>query len=219
MPQALVETGLPGFMLPRFSLKEHVRVEIVAPGEEAEAALGREGQAVFTGPGGEWRLRILAPDHPGTQRFGAWITTGPGQRAITGFLRDGVQVFSLPTPETDVLVDRAFYGDAGKGLQSSRRMCARCHVVEDGNRMNAIGSTPSFFVLRSLRDWEARLGSFFTLNPHPAFTQVTGVTEPFPASRPSPIFPLELSVDDIDDILAYVAALPPADLGPPMQHQ
>jgi hypothetical protein len=85
--------------------------------------------------------------------------------------------------------------------------------------MNAIGSTPSFFALRSLSDWEARFAAFFALNPHPSFTQVTGVTEPFAEDRPPPIVPITLSLEDLEAILAYVAALEAADLGAPLVHQ
>ena len=34
---------------------------------------------------------------------------------------------------------------------------------------------------------EDRFDAFYTLAPHPAFTQIDGVTDPFPIDRPSPI--------------------------------
>ena len=76
-------------------------------------------------------------------------------------------------------------GDALRGEEVSLSHCGRCHVVSDKNRMNSIGSTPSFAVLRTLRDWEDRFQAFYVLNPHPAFTQITDVTKPFDATRPS----------------------------------
>jgi hypothetical protein len=57
------------------------------------------------------------------------------------------------------------------------------------------------------------------LNPHPAFTQVLDVTEPFSTNFPSPIVPIEVTLEDIEDIVAYVAGIVPASLGPPMQSQ
>ena len=57
------------------------------------------------------------------------------------------------------------------------------------------------------------------LNPHPAFTQVADVTPPFHEERPPPIIPVEMTLDDLQAILAYVAALEPADLGAPIRHQ
>ena len=91
--------------------------------------------------------------------------------------------------------------------------CGRCHVINEKNKYGGIGSTPSFGALRTLDDWEDRMDAFFTLAPHPAFTQVEGVTEPFPIDRPSPIHPLELTVDDIDTIKEFTRTIPPKNLG------
>ena len=108
---------------------------------------------------------------------------------------------------------------ARAGLVASRVHCVRCHVISEDTRMTSIDSTPSFFLLRAFDDWEYRFQVFYILNPHPAFTQVEGVTEPFPISRPSPIVPVEMTVDEVEAIVAYVAGLEPADLGAPLQHQ
>lgn len=94
--------------------------------------------------------------------------------------------------------------------------CGRCHVINERNRYGGIGSTPSFAALRSLDDWEARFDAFFSLNPHPAFTQIDGVTEPFPPDRPSPIHPLTLTLDDIRTIREFARTIPPKDLGAPI---
>ena len=85
--------------------------------------------------------------------------------------------------------------------------------------MNAIGSTPSFALLRTFEDWDYRFQAFFALKPHPAFTQVAEITEPFPEDVPSPIVPVEITLDDLDAILAFVATIAPADLGAPLQSQ
>jgi hypothetical protein len=105
------------------------------------------------------------------------------------------------------------------GRKLSGELCGRCHVVYADDRMNDIGSTPSFFVLRAMRNWDVRFQTFYALNPHPAFTQVTDVTPPFPIDRPSPIVPVEMTLDDLEAILAYVSGIAPADLGAPLQHQ
>lgn len=57
------------------------------------------------------------------------------------------------------------------------------------------------------------------MNPHPAFTQVAEVTPPFDETRPSPIVPVEITLDELENILAYVAVLSPADLGAPLEHK
>lgn len=85
--------------------------------------------------------------------------------------------------------------------------------------MSGIGSAPSFAVMRSFADWDSRFSAFFALKPHPAFTQVEGVTDPFPPELPPAIAPIELTLEELEAIVAYVAALPPADLGKPLEHQ
>lgn len=91
--------------------------------------------------------------------------------------------------------------------------CGRCHVINEKNRYGGIGSTPSFGALRTLPDWEDRFDAFYTLAPHPAFTQVEGITDPFPIDRPSPIHPLELTLDEIRTIKEFTRTITPKDLG------
>ena len=92
--------------------------------------------------------------------------------------------------------------------------CGRCHVINERNRYGGIGSTPSFAALRTLEDWEQRFDSFYTLNPHPAFTQVAEVTEPFPPERPSPIHPVEVTLEEIAVIREFARTIAPKSLGP-----
>jgi len=91
--------------------------------------------------------------------------------------------------------------------------CGRCHVVSPKNKMGGIGSTPSFAVLRTFPDWEERMKAFWTLRPHPAFTQVEGVTAPFAEDQPAHVHPIRLTLDELDQIIAYARTVPPADLG------
>ena len=91
--------------------------------------------------------------------------------------------------------------------------CGRCHVINERNKYGGIGSTPSFGALRTHDDWEDRFDAFYALAPHPAFTQVEGVTEPFPINRPSPIHPMELTVEEIETIREFARTIPPKDLG------
>ena len=103
------------------------------------------------------------------------------------------------------------------GERLARFKCARCHVVAPEGGLGGIGSTPSFAAIRALEDWERRFNVFWTLAPHPSFTQVEGVTPPFHEERPSPIAPVELTLDEIEAIAKYAATIAPADLGPPLQ--
>lgn len=219
LPPELAETKFPQFLLPRFTLKTQVKVQVVGPGDPAEAQIGTMGQAVFSGMGQTWHLQVLNRDHPGTARFADWITSDAGQRAITGFKPDGVQIFDLPMKADAKTQAVVIDGDAARGLVLSEQMCQRCHAIGGEGRRNAVDSTPSFSVLRSLSDWQERFETFYVLNPHPAFTQVSGVTAPFAKERPATIIPLEMTLEDVDAILAYVAAMSPADLGAPLAHQ
>jgi hypothetical protein len=92
--------------------------------------------------------------------------------------------------------------------------CGRCHVIGPRNRMGGIGSTPSFPVLRTFPDWEARMKAFWTLRPHPSFTQIEGMTEPFAEDQPSHIHPIRLTLEELDRIIGYARTVEPADLGP-----
>ncbi|SFN58209.1 hypothetical protein SAMN04487859_105116 [Roseovarius lutimaris] len=218
-PEALIASGVLDYLRPRFSLKTGVRIEIVAPGAEAEIALGNaEGRAVFIGEGATWRMQLRST-HAGAARFADWLTSEIGQRTLTSYEVEGRAPFSLPEAKDEAEVALVFEGNAVQGKALSLRHCGRCHVVSHENRMNAIGSTPSFAVLRALPNWAARFQGFFALNPHPAFTQVADITEPFAAHRPPPIVPVEITVDDLEAILAYVSGVVPADLGAPIEHQ
>jgi len=218
-PAALVESGLLDYLLPRFSLKTGVRIEVVGSGDPAEVTFGNEaGRPVFKGDGTLWRM-ARDGDHPGAARFADWLTSEIGQRTVTSYEVAGRAPFTLPEVAEEVEAAPIFDGDAAAGKRVSLVQCGRCHVVAPENRMNAMGSTPSFAVLRTLPDWAARFQSFYVLNPHPAFTQVEDVTAPFPIDRPSPIVPIEVTLDEVEAILAYVAEMAPADLGAPLQLQ
>ena len=218
-PEALIASGLLDYLRPRFSLKTGVRIEIVTGDGEAEVAFGKtEGRAVFIGEGATWRMRLRGT-HAGAARFADWLTSEIGQRTLTSFEVDGRAPFTLPEAEDKVEVALVFEGDAVAGKGLSLRHCGRCHVVSEENRMNAIGSTPSFAVLRALPDWGARFQGFFALNPHPAFTQVAEITEPFADHLPPPNVPVEITLDDLEAIMAYVSGVAPADLGAPIRHQ
>jgi len=219
VPPTLADSGLMAYVLPRFSLKTQVKVQIVGPGEEAEAALGDAGTPVFSGEGATWALADLAPDHPGVRKFRDWITAEVGQRAITGFTRDGVQIFTPPVIAAATAGPATFEGDAKRGAVLARTHCGRCHVSTADAPHRGIGSTPSFFVLRALGNWEERLRTFYLRAPHPSFTQVEDVTGPFPDTLPPAVRPVEMTLDDLESIIAYTAGLAPADLGAPIRSQ
>ena len=217
-PPALVESGMLKFAFPRFSLKTQVRIEYVETNEAADLALGAEGRVLFNGLGETWHMDLRNASHPGAKKLASWLTSDVGRRTVFSFEQDGVAVFEPPTAKAATVAVVEMDGDAVLGQQVSFAKCGRCHITERGKGWG-IGSTPSFFALRTLADWQGRFESFYALKPHPAFTQVTEITEPFPQDRPSPIAPIEITLDDLEAILAYVSALEAADLGAPVKHQ
>lgn len=221
-PQALIDSGLFNYILPRFSLKTRIKIELVADSDAGDLALNANGAGryVFSGPSHEWYLAAPEGTPEGwSADFADWLVSDIGRRTIESFTVDEQQPFSVARVDEDSDDVLTFDGNATAGEKLAHAHCGRCHVVSSKNRMNAIGSTPSFAVLRSLPDWHERFQIFYARNPHPAFTQIEDVTEPFSDQRPPPIFPVLMKATDIDAILAFVSKIEPADLGAPLQHQ
>lgn len=221
VPDELVSSGFLKHLLPRFSLKTGIRFELLAEGAAADAALSQEqgGTAVFSGLGKDWFLIASAADNANLVRFEDWITGEVGRKTIDSFKSDGKSPFTAAVARAGEQETVVLSGDAVRGEKLAVVHCGRCHMVNEATRLTTIGSSPSFAVMRSFADWKARFEAFFALNPHPSFTQIDGVTEPFDPARPSPIAPLEITLTELDAILAFVSRIPAADLGAPIQYQ
>ncbi len=215
VPSELVVTGFSKHLLPRFSLKTSIRINVTSGSGDAE--LGDTGTPVFRQGDTIWHL--AKTDGSYTDAFEEWLLSDVGKRTIEAFAPDGEPMFSADVKTKPKVQKIAATGDVVLGEKISLHHCGRCHVVNETNRMNAIGSTPSFGLLRNFDDWRDRFEGFFVLKPHAAFTQVEGVTEPFAENLPSPIAPIEVTLDEIDAITAYVGSIAPADLGAPIQTQ
>ena len=224
LPAALIEMGLAQHLLPRFRFKTRIRAEAVAGRDGADLAIAPEAELaglparrLMTGGDGTiYALALLAEDgdrRARAARFDEWLRSGPGRRALEGFELDGAQAFEAGAAAPEKKVEVVVEGDAVAGSRLALVHCGRCHVIDERNRYGGIGSTPSFAALRSMQDWRARFAGFYAINPHPAFTQVEGVTEPFDPMRPPPIAPLSLTLDDAQAIAAFAATIPPKDLG------
>ncbi len=96
-------------------------------------------------------------------------------------------------------------GSASKGRAFSESNCVRCHVVSEETRYAGIGSTPSFFLLAKLADYQERFSTFFERRPHPAFVKMEGAV-PW-TDLPAPIEPFEITILDLDDVIAYIETL------------
>ncbi len=215
-PDEVTKSGLLQHILPRFSLKTGIRVVAEESGVMSLAP-SPPGDPVFARGDVIYHLRI--EDDAKQARFRDWLQSDIGKRTVEGFAPAEGTPFSASFEIAVVTEDTEIDGNALLGEDLSMTHCGRCHVIGPQNRMNGLGSTPSFAVLRAMPDWSERFQAFFALNPHPAFTQIEGLTEPFPPERPSPIHPVEISLDDLEAILAFVAALRAADLGAPLQLQ
>jgi hypothetical protein len=214
-PATLVETGFLQHLLPRFALKHGVRITQVASG--GDAVIGANGIAVFSGLDTIWHLDHNGADGP--MVFETWLTSDIGKRTIAGFQPDGDTIFSGEISVERVVADLTYDGDPVAGETLSLIHCGRCHVINDSNRMHGMGQTPSFALMRTFEDWQNRFSTFYALNPHPSFSQVKDITPPFPLNLPPAIVPLEITQADLESIVAYVATIPPADVGAPLQNQ
>jgi mono/diheme cytochrome c family protein len=215
VPDALVATGFMKHLLPRFSLKTGIRIATTT--EAGDAAFGAGGTAVFQQGNKVWHLD--KSDGPFIDAFQDWLLSDVGKRTIEAFAPEGVALFSADLGVRVEVQTVVLSGDKALGERVSLMRCGRCHVINETNRMKAIGSTPSFGLLRTFPDWQERFGTFFLRKPHPAFTQVADVTEPFAKNLPPPIAPIEVTLEEIKAITAYVASITPADLGAPIQPQ
>lgn len=214
-PEALFQTGFLKHLLPRFSLKTGVRIDHVQG--TADAVFGSHGTPVFAQGDTLWHISTVAGVH--TDTFREWLISDVGKRTIEAFAPDGTMMFSAKISVTRKIETVALTGDVALGEETSLQQCGRCHVVNESNRMKTIGSTPSFALMRTFSDWQERFETFYLLRPHPAFTQVSDITEPFDDHLPSPIAPIEVTWAQIEAITAYVGSIAPADLGAPLQSQ
>lgn len=213
-PPALLESGLLEYILPRFSLKTRTRITRVEEGT-ADAAFGDTGITAFEGPDRVWHFDPGAD--PDARAFADWLRSDVGRDTVDSYAPDGTPLFTSEVTTQQAVAEIRFDGDVPRGEEASLTHCGRCHVISDRNRMSSIGSTPSFAVLRTLRDWQDRFQAFYVLNPHPAFTQIAEVTPPFDPTRPPPIHAVQMTLEDLENILAFVQGIAPADLGRTME--
>ena len=225
---SLDQSGLLQHLLPRFSLKTAIKIEVVAVpsadvtgtvGETdvviAEASALTDADPAFRAISGDIAYAVLltGPDNSPGQDFIDWLLSDIGQRTLVSYQPDGKTLYR-PAAAGDVAEEVEMpEGDTDLGEKLSLFHCGRCHVVNERNRMGGIGSTPSFAALRTIPGWQDRFLTFWSLNPHPSFTQVEGLTDPFDPARPPHIAPMEITQAEMDAILAYAATIPPKDLG------
>ena len=244
--EQLHRSGLLKYILPRFSLKTGIKVSVQdlvqeeadfmvvadqtdvmitdiavpavarSPDWSSQVAFHAINESAKTGTA-YWVILIDAEASPSAKSFVDWLVSDIGQKTVAAYQVDGLALFapgSIAAPQQQAVMPDGD-ADAGEGLALLH--CGRCHVVNEKNRMGGIGSTPSFAALRSFPDWQDRFLTFWSLNPHPSFTQVMGLTKPFDPNRPPHIAPVEITPVDLDAILAFAATIKPKDLGTPIE--
>ena len=220
MPPEMVESGFHKQILPRFKFKHRINVAPVTEGD-ADMTFGEAGNRMFQEiDGAVIRLDILTEDAARIEQartFRDWLKSGPGKAAIEGFAPDGTQVYTTEQAAVVVTTKETFDGDTATGSRLALVHCGRCHVVDERNRMGGIGSTPSFAALRGRSNWSDLFRAFYLHNPHPSFTQVDGVTEPFDPNKQIHVAPVEITLEEIEAITAFVATIEPKALGRPVK--
>jgi hypothetical protein len=218
----MIESGFLKHILPRFKLKHRITVVPVAQDSEAEMGLEIGGDmrvfAPVAGEGAAFGLTILAPG-PEAETFRDWMLSDPGKSAIESFPRGGPAAY---TTAFEAVVEEEVIeitGDALLGARLALVHCGRCHVVDQRNRMGGIGSAPSFGAMRARPHWFDLFSAYYVANPHPSFTEVIDVTEPFDEQNVTHIAPVRITLKEIDAIVAFVEAMPPKDLGKPVASQ
>lgn len=219
VPPEMAASGFLQHILPRFKLKHRIAVLPVGTDQPADMAFVTigPGTPVFASAGGTQYRLVITAGGPEASKFQQWLQSEPGKAAITGFPRGGPPAYVTDLPEAAVEQAPEITGDAALGSRLALVQCGRCHVVDKRNRMGGIGSTPSFAAMRGRSNWFDLFSRYWTQNPHPSFTEVVGVTEPFGEDNVTHIAPVQISLDEIDAIVAFVETLTPLDLGRPLQ--
>jgi len=146
-PPVVADSGLLKYILPRFSLKTSIRVQ-PDPAGSLVLDTSPPGTPVFQGGDQIYYLRTGGTEREA--RFLDWLTSEIGKRTVDSFQSGGKQLFSSDVVVAKVEVEPTFDGNAEIGARLSQTHCGRCHVIDKKNRMNGLGSTPSFAVLRAL---------------------------------------------------------------------
>jgi len=224
-PADVAETEFWSYVLPRFKLKTGIKV-VLGTTDQADVLIFNDLNVPE--PNSGRRLMVhgkrnqgysveLQSDSAYAIRFVDWLLSEIGQRTLTGYRESDKQVY-FPAAPDDLVEDVVIMtGNIVVGEDVSIRKCGRCHLVSEKNKYGGIESTPSFPALRTLKDWREKFAVFWTLNPHPSFTQIEEITEPFDPAYPPHIYPIFLTIEEVENIGAFMETITPADLGDPIR--
>ena len=208
-------------ILPRFKFKTQIVINALDTIKNTDASIGvkEEGISVFSDLNDViYKIEKKTTDAEKLKkidRFIDWLKSSSGISAVEGFQINGAPIFKAILIEKKEIKEFIFDGDSKNGLIISQKHCKRCHVVDD-NVFAGIDSSPSFQAMRSFEDWEERFRAFWTVSPHLNVISIKDVHEAGSNLSPVVIAPIELTLEEVDDILSYVSKLKPKDLGKPI---
>ena len=220
-PEELLMIEFDKYLLPRFRFKTQIMVRVSSQSDSLDARLGviPKGKELFSDLNGFiYRLETVTTDASQIsklEKFVSWLDSPSGITTIEEFSINGSNVFKSIESAVEKKEEEVFEGDVAYGLSLSQQHCKRCHVVDD-NAFAGIDSTPSFHAMRSFDDWQERVTAFWTVSPHLNVISITEVHEAGSKTVPVTISPIRISLEQVDDILAYVASIKPKDLGKPI---
>jgi len=219
LPSEMSDSGFAAHVLPRFQFRARIKLVPATPDQTAVVGFTKargKGTPVLTARDGTvFSLRFPKGNAAG-QKLLKWFLSTPGKNAVASFPKGGPPLFSIYQAPTITEQNHLPEGNALLGSELALRHCGRCHVVDERNRMGGIGSTPSFGALRARDNWQTLFRVFWTEPPHPSFTLIPGMTDAFTSTRPAYISPVQLTLEQVDAIIAFVASIAPKDLGAPL---
>ena len=220
-PEELLMIEFDKYLLPRFKFKTQIMIRVSSESDSLDARLGLipKGKELFSDLNGfVYRLETITPNAnqiSKLEKFVSWLNSPSGITTIEDFSINGSNVFKALESKVEKKEEEVFEGNIASGLSLSQEHCKRCHVVDD-NAFAGIDSTPSFHAMRSFDDWQERFMAFWTVSPHLNVISINEVYEAGSKTVPITISPIRISLEQVDDILAYVASIHPKDLGKPI---
>ena len=219
--ETVIPSELVQYVIPRFSLKTRIWFDQVESAGDIQLVTKRPetGAEVLKLVSGE-TVFVTAVDgaveSSDYRTFVDWLVSEPGRATIADFELDGQQI-AIPTAADEAApIEMVIVGNLDHGRELSRDHCRRCHKVDRADKYAGIDNAPSFHAMRSFDDWHIRFSTFYAVSPHKALISVegSGIEK---IRELITIAPIDLQMDDVNDIVAFVHSLKPLDLGKPIQ--
>lgn len=220
--QASVPEGLIDYLLPRFGLKTQVRFSRLPQDGDLQFTLRSDPDAIpifelNDGSIGYLRAARWVQDDPAYLAFRDWLLSEAGRATILDYRESGVAIAVPVDPEPEAEIPVVIVGDPAVGQSLSLTHCSRCHKVDRAAKYSGMDSSPSFHAMRGFDDWFVRFSSFYTVSPHKALISVRGSGIEKDRELIT-IAPIDLTIEQVNDIVAFVHTLEPLDLGRPIQY-